>query len=318
MGRVRGRFAPSPSGQMHLGNIWTALLAWLQVRSCGGTMVLRIEDLDPDRCRVEYTTQLMRDLCWLGLDWDEGPDVGGPFAPYCQDDRRNLYQAAIVKLSEQGLVYPCYCTRAELRQAASAPHGTTGEHIYPGTCRRLTPAQMRLYAAAGRRAAQRLLVPQTTISFPDGLYGCITQDLGQECGDFVLQRADGVHAYQLAVVVDDAAMQITHVLRGNDLLASTPRQLLLYELLGMRPPQFVHVPLLFGTDGHRLSKRQQDLSLASLRDRGCSAKQIIGYLAWKAGLIAEWVDVEPRQLIPEFSLARLSTVPVVVNDEIWK
>jgi glutamyl-tRNA synthetase len=303
---------------MHLGNIWTALLAWLQVRSSGGTMVLRIEDLDPDRCRAEYTTQLIQDLAWLGLDWDEGPDVGGPFGSYRQDERRDMYQAALAKLIEQGLVYPCYCTRAELKQAASAPHGTEGEHIYPGTCRNLTPTEEHFMVYQGRRPALRLQVPSAAIGFTDGLYGRIITKMSEACGDFVLQRADGVHAYQLAVVVDDAAMQITDVLRGDDLLTSTPRQLLLYKLLGLRPPRFVHVPLLYGTDGHRLSKRQQDLSLACLRQRGCDAVHIIGYLAWKAGLIPKWTDVEPRQLVDSFSIDRLSTAPVVVDDDIWR
>jgi len=301
---------------MHLGNAWTALLAWLQVRSQGGTMVLRIEDLDPDRSRKEYVDQLIEDLHWLGLDWDEGPDIGGPYGPYCQDERRHLYQAALESLIQQGLVYPCYCSRAELRQAASAPHGSDRNNIYPGYCRNLTMAQRQFKEASGRRPALRLMVPDCTIAFIDGLYGLVRQNLRQECGDFILQRSDGVHAYQLAVVVDDAAMGITHVLRGNDLLDSTPRQLLLYELLELTPPAFIHVPLLYGTDGHRLSKRQKDLTIASLRARGCSPYKIVGYLAWQAGLKERWEETPPRDLITDFNVSRLTTRPIIVDTDV--
>jgi glutamyl-tRNA synthetase len=315
MTHMRGRFAPSPSGEMHLGNAWTALLAWLQVRSQGGAVVLRIEDLDPDRCRPEYTDQLLRDLSWLGLDWDEGPDVGGPCGPYRQDERRHLYQEALAALQARGLVYPCYCTRAEIRAAASAPHAGDDEQPYPGTCRHLSAAAGEERARQGRRPALRLLVPDETIEFTDGLYGRIAQNIGRGCGDFIVRRTDGVHAYQLAVVVDDAAMRITHVLRGDDLLASTPRQLYLYRLLGLTPPAFAHVPLLCGADGHRLSKRQHGLAIAALRDRGHTAGEIVGYLAHKAGLIPERRPVAAADIIGRFSLDRLPREPVVVEDD---
>ncbi len=313
MTKIRGRFAPSPSGEMHLGNAWTALLAWLQVRSQGGDIVLRVEDLDPDRSRPEYTEQIMRDLAWLGLDWDEGPDVGGPYRPYRQDERRGLYAAALDTLTERGLVYPCYCTRAEIRAAASAPHPGEDEGAYPGTCR---PENGRT-PPPGRQPALRLVVPDETIAFTDGVRVRVAQNLAHACGDFVVRRADGVHAYQLAVVVDDAAMGITHVLRGDDLLASTPRQLYLYRLLGLTPPAFAHVPLLCSPDGHRLSKRQRGLSLAALRARGVAAEDITGFLAHRARLIPAPEPVKPRDLLAAFSLAKLPTEPVIVESELF-
>lgn len=318
MTAIRGRFAPSPTGQMHLGNAWTALLAWLQIRHLEGSMVLRIEDLDPDRSRPAFTEQLLTDLRWLGLDWDEGPDVDGPYGPYCQDERRSLYEQAIDQLTERGLVYQCYCTRAELHSAASAPHPGENQFIYSGNCLSLTPTQEAELSAQGRKPSLRLKTPAETITFTDGLYGPVSQHLGTECGDFIVQRSDGVHAYQLAVVVDDGAMRISHVLRGDDLLSSTPRQLLLYRLLGLNAPEFTHVPLLYGSDGHRLSKRQQDLAVAALRARGVSADKLVGYLAWKAGLTPDWRPFRPAELIQYFSTARLSRQPVVVDHAFYE
>ncbi|SDE65988.1 tRNA glutamyl-Q(34) synthetase GluQRS [Sporomusa acidovorans] len=307
-GAIRGRFAPSPTGEIHLGNAWTALLAWLQVRAAGGTMVLRIEDLDPDRSRPAYSEALIAEMKWLGLDWDEGPDSGGKYAPYCQDERRGLYQAALERLDAAGLVYPCYCTRTEL--AASAPHAGEQERVYPGICRQRTIDPAR---RAKRRPALRLAVPPGEISFTDLHAGWISQDISREVGDFVVRRSDGVHAYQLAVVVDDAAMQITHVLRGDDLLRSTPRQLLLYRLLGLKAPVFTHVPLLIDNQGYRLSKRQQALSIAALRSQGVKPEAIIGYLAWKAGLLDQYQPVKAAELVGSFALARMPSGPVVVD-----
>ncbi|HMM20338.1 MAG TPA: tRNA glutamyl-Q(34) synthetase GluQRS [Selenomonadales bacterium] len=313
MTAIRGRFAPSPTGEMHLGNAWTALLAWLEVRRLGGSMVLRIEDLDPDRSRPAFAAQLMTDLRWLGLDWDEGPDIGGPYGPYRQDDRRGLYQQAFASLARRGLVYPCYCTRAEISAAASAPHAGEGEGAYPGTCRRLGEDEQAARQALGRKPAQRLAVAAGEIEFQDGIHGRVRQDVSRSCGDFIIRRSDGVHAYQLAVVVDDAAMRISHILRGDDLLASTPRQILLYRLLGREVPAFSHVPLLCSPDGHRLSKRQKDLSLAALRGRGVSAEEVVGFLAWKARLLDTWQPIRPADLISRFSLAAIPRTPVVVD-----
>lgn len=305
---MRGRFAPSPTGEMHLGNAWTALLAWLQVRKACGTMVLRIEDLDPERSRTKYIEALLDDLTWLGLDWDEGPDIGGAYAPYSQNERRYLYQEALSKLENQGLVYPCYCTRAEL--AASAPHQSDGERVYPGTCRHRK--------GENRAGALRMIVEPGLVSFVDGLYGFIQQDIKGTVGDFVLRRSDGVHAYQLAVVVDDAAMNITHVLRGNDLLGSTPRQLLLYQLLGLKPPIFTHVPLLVGEDGHRLSKRHGDLSIAALRQRGIKPEKIIGYLAWKAGMLDKRLQLTAREALELFDVNQIPVNPIEVACQDWQ
>jgi len=311
---MRGRFAPSPSGEMHLGNAWTALLAWLQVRSAAGSLVLRIEDLDPDRSRPQFSRQLLEDLSWLGLEWDEGPDTGGNKGPYCQNERRLFYTEALDSLKRKGRLYPCYCTREEIREASLAPHEPEVGRIYPGTCRQLSDAQRREREASGRQPAWRLEVPTQEIGFSDLCQGEVSQNLS-EAGDFVLQRADGVHAYQLAVVVDDALMGITHVLRGDDLLPSTARQIFLYRALELPPPSFAHVPLLLGLDGHRLSKRHGDLSLASLRRRGVRAEQIIGYLAGLAGMTPKGEAVTARELVPVFSLEALSKTPLIVRVE---
>ena len=278
---VRGRFAPSPSGRMHLGNLFCALLSYLSVKSRGGEWILRIEDLDTARCRPDYARQVEEDLRWLGLAWDEGGSAGGPDAPYFQSERTALYEAALARLRGMGLVYPCFCTRAQLH-AASAPHREDGLTVYPGTCRGLTPEDIARREAAGRKGALRLRVPEETVTFTDGHLGEVTEYLPTDCGDFLLRRSDGLFAYQLAVVVDDAAMGVTEVVRGADLLSSTPRQLLLYELLGWEAPEFYHFPLLLSLDGRRLSKRDRDLGLGALRER-YTPEEIIGKLAYLAG-----------------------------------
>ncbi len=278
---VRGRFAPSPSGRMHLGNLFCALLSYLSVKSRGGEWILRIEDLDTARCRPDYARQVEEDLRWLGLAWDEGGSAGGPDAPYFQSERTALYEAALARLRGMGLVYPCFCTRAQLH-AASAPHREDGLTVYPGTCRGLTPEDIARREAAGRKGALRLRVPEETVTFTDGHLGEVTEYLPTDCGDFLLRRSDGLFAYQLAVVVDDAAMGVTEVVRGADLLSSTPRQLLLYELLGWEAPEFYHFPLLLSPDGRRLSKRDGDLGLGALRER-YTPEEIIGKLAYLAG-----------------------------------
>lgn len=283
-----GRFAPSPSGRIHLGNILCCLLAWLSARQKGGRVVLRIEDLDTARCPCRYADQMEEDLRWLGLDWDEGPSVGGPDGPYYQSQRTALYQAALEKLEARGLVYPCFCTRAELH-AASAPHRGDGQVIYAGTCRGLTAAEAA--ERARRRApALRLVTPDAVWSFTDGHMGPYAENLARDCGDFLLRRSDGMFAYQLAVVVDDAAMGVTEVVRGADLLDSTPRQLYLYQLLGLTAPAFIHFPLLLAPDGRRLSKRDADAGLDSLRDR-LTAAEVLGRLAYLAGFNP---SAEPR------------------------
>ena len=312
--KPRGRFAPSPSGRMHLGNAWTALLAWLDIRSLGGMMVLRIEDLDPDRCRPQFAEGLIEDLQWLGLDWDEGPDRPGVAASYKQSERSDLYQAAFESLAQRGLVYPCFCSRAELRSAASAPHAGEAEPVYSGRCAGLSTTEQAEKLSLRRQAANRLHVGEAEISFTDQLFGPQRQKLNQSCGDFVIRRADGIYAYQLAVVVDDAAMKIDRVLRGADLLTSTPRQIYLWQLLGYPPPTFLHVPLLMAADGSRLSKRQGSLTIEALRWSGVRPQQIIGQLAAWAGLIEKPEPLHPDELIDVFSPDRLPREPVVVGD----
>ena len=302
MQTLRGRFAPSPSGRMHLGNLFSALLAWLSVRRAGGVMVLRMEDLDPDRCRPEYAEQLADDLRWLGLDWDEGWQKGGPHGPYLQSQRTEWYAAAFRALEEQGLLYPCYCTRAE-RLAASAPHRADGQVIYSGKCRYLT-GEERAELARTRRPAWRITVPDREVSFTDGLQGPYGENLLRDCGDFILRRSDGVYAYQLAVVVDDAAMGVTQVVRGSDLLDSTPRQIWLQEELGLPHPEYGHVPLLLAPDGRRLAKRDRDQELGELQSR-YTASELVGRLAHLAGLIPEPAPVTPAELVPLFSWEKL-------------
>ena len=297
-GTVRGRFAPSPSGRIHLGNILCCLLAWLSARQRGGRVILRVEDLDTARCPRRYADQMEADLRWLGLDWDEGPGAGGADGPYYQSRRTALYQAALERLTDLGLVYPCFCTRAELH-AASAPHREDGQVVYAGTCRRLTAAEAAERARL-RSPALRLRVPEEEIAFTDGHMGVYRENLARDCGALLLRRSDGMFAYQLAVVVDDAAMGITEVVRGADLLSSTPRQLLLYRLLGLPAPSFIHFPLLLAPDGRRLSKRDADAGLDSLRDRAAAA-EVLGRLAYLAGFNP---SAEPRTaaaLLGDFS-----------------
>jgi len=304
-----GRFAPSPSGRIHLGNILCSLLAWLSVRQQGGEIVLRIEDLDTARCPRRYADQMMEDLKWLGLDWDKGPVVSGPNEPYFQSARTELYEAALEKLAERGMVYPCFCTRAELH-AASAPHRSDGQVLYAGTCRSLT-AQQVAEKTKHRPPALRLRVPAEEWHFVDGHMGAYAENLERDCGDFLLRRSDGMFAYQLAVVVDDAAMGVTEVVRGADLLASTPRQLYLYHLLGLEPPKFIHFPLLLASDGRRLSKRDADAGLDDLRPR-MSAAEILGKLAYLAGFHP---SAEPRtaeQLLADFSWDKVPRADICI------
>lgn len=296
----RGRFAPSPSGRMHLGNLLSALLAWLDVRHVGGTMVLRMEDLDPDRCKEEYAAQVARDLEWLGLDWDEGYGAGGSHGPYRQSERSEIYRGYLERLEKQGLVYPCWCTRAQ-RLAASAPH--LGENRGDGACpcRGLTTEERtERFANSGRAPALRAAVPDKDIDFTDGNCGEYSENLTRDCGDFLVRRSDGVCAYQLAVTVDDGLMGVTRVVRGRDLLSSTPRQIWLHESLGFKPPRYFHTPLLLAPDGRRLSKRERDLDVGALREKH-TPEELVGLLAVLAGLREDPAPVTAQELIGEFS-----------------
>ncbi len=310
--QVVGRFAPTPSGRMHLGNVFSALMAWLAVRSADGRMVLRIEDLDTRAQNPQVAQDLMRDLEWLGLDWDEGP--------YYQSQRRDLYQAAVDDLASRGLTYPCFCSRADLH-AASAPHASDGTYIYQGTCRGLTPAQVAEKTTV-RPPATRLVVPAATdpagaIAFTDAVYGPQREVLASECGDFIIRRSDGVFAYQLVVVVDDGLMGINQVVRGMDLLGSCARQTYLARLLGFQPPAYAHVPLLVAPDGRRLAKREKDLDLGALRAAGVSPQQICGALAAAAGFIEPGQKSSPQELIEAFSWEKLAAHRgnIVVDDD---
>jgi glutamyl-tRNA synthetase len=271
------RLAPSPTGYLHLGNARSFLLAWLEVRSQGGRIILRIEDLDQARTVAGACDEIVRDLEWLGLDWDN------ELTPeYYQSNRGELYRAAIEKLRDQGFLYECFCSRKELRDIASAPHGREG--VYDGRCRELSVEERERRRHLKSPALRFRVGDGEIVEFTDRVAGYQREDAARTTGDFIIARADGVVSYQLAVVVDDIAMNITHVLRGDDLLASTPRQILLVQALGATPPSYAHVPLLLGPDGERLSKRHGALSLAELRAAGRTPEQIVGWLAWSCGL----------------------------------
>jgi glutamyl-tRNA synthetase len=295
---------------MHLGLARTALLAWLRARALGGRFVLRVEDIDLPRVVKGAAESIMADLRWLGLDWDEGPDVGGPHAPYVQSERFTLYEAAISKLRAAGLAYPCTCSRKEVSQA-SAPHGPSEFGApYPGTCRR---GPSKPYAPA----ATRLCVPDELPWFVDGLRGQPRAPVA--AGDFVLQRADGLFSYQLAVVVDDIAMAITEVVRGDDLAGCTGWQLALYEALGAPPPAFVHLPLMLGPDGKRLAKRHASVAVASYREQGIRPERVLGFLAHSAGLVPRGSEVSAAELVSSFTLERVTPEPAHVSlDDLTK
>ncbi|MCM1152110.1 MAG: tRNA glutamyl-Q(34) synthetase GluQRS [Muribaculum sp.] len=262
-----GRFAPSPTGRMHLGNIFAAYASYRSIKSRGGKWILRIEDLDRDRSRLEYAKWIEDDLQWLGLEWDEGGlENKGPNPPYIQSGRTEIYRQALRKLADKGLVYPCRCTRADIR-AASAPHQSDGEIRYPGTCRPATsqPATDIELDFCRNHTSLRLMVPDSEIEFTDRIKGTQRVNLTATCGDFIIRRADGIFAYQLAVAVDDAMMGITEVVRGEDLLTSTPRQIHILRLLNLATPEYAHIPLLLNSQGIRLSKRDHSQSMEHLR-----------------------------------------------------
>ncbi|WP_027389827.1 tRNA glutamyl-Q(34) synthetase GluQRS [Chrysiogenes arsenatis] len=305
---MRSRLAPSPTGYLHLGNAWAFLLCYLATKAQQGTLVLRIEDLDPERSRPEYTNAIYRDLEWLGIEWDEG-GAGSDPAIYQQSRRAEQYQAALQRLIASGHAYPCYCSRKELRQAAGAPH--RGEYTdYPGTCR--PPRDS--HATENRRHAWRVKTDETMWTFCDAIHGECHYTLAQCGGDFPLQRSDGVTAYQLAVVVDDETMQIDTIVRGDDLLHSTPRQLFLQKLLGYRHPQYAHVPLLIDQTGERLAKRHASLEIQALRHQGLAASTLMGYLGWKAGLRDRREPCRAQELIAGFSWEKIPKTALTITD----
>jgi glutamyl-tRNA synthetase len=303
-----GRLAPSPTGAQHVGNARTYLIAWLSARSQGGRVVLRIEDIDSPRVKHGAAEQASFDLCWLGLDWDGSPLV--------QTERLPLYAAALTRLQDQELVYPCFCTRADVERAASAPHLEHEGPVYPGTCsnRRVRDAE----ALGDCPHCWRFRVPAHSPSFVDGFRGPTHIDLHAVGGDFVVWKAPrgkaatSTPAYQLAVVVDDAAQGVTEVVRGDDLVSSTPRQLLLYQALGLTPPKFVHVPLVVGPDGRRLAKRHGDTRLSALREAGVPPGLLLGLLGWSCGWMKRIEPITVQALCPLFQLETIPPEPFVL------
>ena len=315
---VRGRLAPSPTGALHLGNARTFLIAWLRVRSQGGTLVLRMEDLDHPKNKPGAAAAALEDLRWLGFDWDEGPDVGGPHAPYTQTARTAAYAQALEPLKAKGLAYPCVCSRRDVESGQSAPHTEEGLY-YPGTCRgRFADYESaRRTLPEGRLPAWRFLVPEgETVRFEDSFYGTYEQDVSALSGDFVLARDPLGAGYMLAVVADDASMGITEVVRGDDLLSATPRQLLLYRALELTPPAFLHVPLVVSEEGRRLAKRHGDTRICALREAGVPAEKIVGLLAWWCGWAAWGERLTLRDLLPRFDLRTLPRQPVVLTQRV--
>ena len=283
---VCGRYAPSPTGRLHLGNLGTALSAWLQVRLQDGRFILRIDDLDQPRNRPGSMEQIIKDLRWLGLDWDEGPDVGGDNGPYLQSQRSHHYQAAFDQLRQSARLFPCGCSRKDIAEALSAPHGASPGKVYPGTCRPGTPSTFDQPSDQNSTQdfAWRFAVDNAVVTFNDQVMGEIRQRLADEAGDFVVRRRDGLTAYQLATVVDDQLMAVTDVVRGADLVGSTPRQLSLIHALDYTEPRYWHVPLLMDEHGARMSKRDGTDSLVQWQAAGKTAADLTGFLAHASGL----------------------------------
>ena len=291
-----GRFAPTPSGRLHLGNVLCAMLAYLSARSKGGRFLLRIEDVDIPRCPRSLAKQCVDDLTWLGFTWDE--------PPLFQSDRGEVYDAAMARLAEGGHTYPCFCTRAQLMSLAAPNLGDT-QVIYRRTCAALTPEEAA-EKGKNRAPAIRLRVPDEDIAFSDGLFGRQSENIERDCGDFILRRSDGLYGYQLAVVVDDALQGVTEVVRGRDILSATPRQLYLQRLLGYTAPEYFHIPLLVDHQGRRLAKRDKDLDLTALSQR-FTPEDILGMLAFSAGLLEEVRPASLEELIPLFDWGRIRT-----------
>ena len=299
-----GRFAPTPSGRMHLGNVFAALMAWLSVRSQDGEMVLRMEDLDTLRTSAEFAQVLREDLCWLGLTWDRETPA--------QSLRASVYDQYFEILREKDLLYPCYCTRSQLH-SVNAPHLSDGTYVYPGTCRNLTEEERRGFS---RAPAWRVKVDDRLWKFRDKIQGDYQLNLATDCGDMVVRRADGVYVYQLAVTVDDGEAGVTEVVRGMDLLSSAPRQMYLQELFGFPHPSYAHVPMLMAPDGRRLSKRDRDLDLGEIRKR-MSREDLLGILASSCGLIEKCEPISLSELVEQFSWDKISPEDICLDSSAW-
>ncbi len=314
--KVRVRFAPSPTGQLHVGNARTALYNWLFARKMGGAMVLRIEDTDLERSEARYEAQLLDDLRWLGLDWDEGPDVGGPYTPYRQSDRLDIYREHAERLVREGKAYLCFCSQEELereRDLAMAEHRSPN---YSGKCRNLDPAESQRRREAGEAAAIRLGIPDHPIRFHDIVRGDV-EFSNEAVSDPIILRSTGIPVYNYVVVVDDALMKITHVIRGDDHLSNTPKQVALYEALGWPVPEFAHLSTILGSDGQRLSKRHGATSIANFRDMGVLPEALANYLA-----LVGWAPTggtreifTPQELMKEFTLERVTPSAAVFDME---
>lgn len=308
---ITGRLAPSPTGGLHLGHARTFLAAWLSARSAGGRVVLRVEDLDATRVRAGADLGAIDDLRWLGLDWDEGPDVGGRSAPYLQSQRLPLYQIALERLKAGERIYPCTCTRADIARAASAPHVEDEGPSYPGTC------AFRCVADADRLEGQafawRFRAPPGPVSWLDLFQGELAVDPSRVGGDFVVARDGHGPSYQLAVAADDAAMGVHQVVRGQDLIPSTPRQILLYLALGWKEPTFGHLPLIVGPDGSRLAKRDGSIKLSTLREAGVNPRSLVGWLARSLGLTDQDGPRKPADLVGSYSPARVPARPFALT-----
>ena len=313
-GRYIGRLAPSPTGALHLGNVRTFMVAWLRARQAGGKLILRTEDLDHPKHKAGAAAQAIEDLRWLGFDWDE---------EHVQSSRTELYAAAIRKLCDKGLAYPCVCSRRDVEAAQSAPHDGDQLH-YPGTCRDRFAAWKDAFAYLNsdlqggglqRLPCWRFRVPDgSVISFEDVFAGRYSMDVGARLGDFPLARDENGAGYALAVVVDDADMGVTEVVRGDDLLPATPQQILLYRALGLQPPDFFHVPLVVGADGRRLAKRHGDTRIAAFRESGMSAEEIVGYLAWTLGIIPNRKPSVLESLVTDFNPRRIPHKPLIFRN----
>ncbi len=315
-GKIRARFAPSPTGQIHVGNARTALFNWLFVRRQGGVFILRIEDTDLERSEARYETQLLDDLKWLGLDWDEGPDKGGPYGPYRQSDRMDVYRATALRLVQEQKAYYCFCTPEELERERQQAVAEQKPQIYSGKCRKLDPGEAERRLAAGEGAAIRLKIPEHPIKFHDIVHGAV-EFASEVVSDLIIVRSSGVPVYNYVVVIDDAEMKITHVIRGDDHLSNTPKQVALYEALGLPVPEFAHLSTILGPDRERLSKRHGATSIANFRDMGVLPEALMNYLAllgWApSGGTRE--TFSPQELVKEFSLQRVTPSPAVFDME---
>jgi len=312
--KVRVRFAPSPTGRLHLGNARTALYNWLLARAKGGRFVLRLEDTDAARSTGENAASVIKDLRWLGLDWDEGPDCGGDFGPYRQTERYSIYREYLQRLVSEGRAYPCYCSKEKLDAGRERARAAGATWVYPGTCRNLTIKERKARETAGEKPSYRLKTELKSVVFEDAVRGTVSVHTRQ-FGDWIVARPDGSPTYNFAVVIDDSLMGITHVVRGEDHISNTPKQILLYEALGFDAPVFAHISMILGPDGAKLSKRHGDVSLGALRERGFLPQAVLNGLALMGWSAPDGREVlEPEEIIADFDLDRVHKAAAVFDE----